>query len=261
MFLTTSERTNENLTARAKNAAQELGIPYVDRNKETLVSMQERLQDNCIVMGKTRMELYHFKKDSIREVPFFFHPNSANFRVKRLIRGESDPLIEVMELEAGMKVLDCTLGLASDSIVMSFAAGEDGKITGLEGNPYVAYIVASGLHSWKSGIPELDAAMKRIEVISSSHLEYLKSCEDGSFDIVYLDPMFEESIKESEGINALRDWAVYTELSDEVVEEAKRVAAKKVILKEHFRSPLFNKYGFRQIIRKSSKFHFGVLDK
>ena len=49
------------------------------------------------------------------------------FRVKRLMRGEHDPFVQATQLESGMTVLDCTLGMASDSIVASYMVGESGK--------------------------------------------------------------------------------------------------------------------------------------
>ncbi len=38
-----------------------------------------------------------------------------------------------------MTVLDCTLGMASDSIVASYVVGESGKVTGLEGVSMASY--------------------------------------------------------------------------------------------------------------------------
>ena len=62
-----------------------------------------------------------------------------------------------------MTVLDCTLGMASDSIVASYVVGESGKVTGLEGNEYMAYIMENGLKTWSSSVSEIDEAMQRIQ--------------------------------------------------------------------------------------------------
>ena len=71
--------------------------------------------------------------------------------------------------------------------------------------------------------------------------------------------MFTMELEESSGIRPIKS-IVSSGLSDEAVIEAKRVARKKVVLKDDFRSQRFSYFGFRQIIRKSSKFHFGVID-
>ncbi|MFZ7944193.1 hypothetical protein [Neobacillus sp. 19] len=108
-----------------------------------------------IVVGKDRVEL--FEKGST--LPFFFHPNSAMFRIKRLLSGENDPFADAAQLTEGMTILDCTLGLASDAIVASFLVGKGGHVTGLEGHKYLAYIVQEGLKvlgSWSANYERSD---------------------------------------------------------------------------------------------------------
>jgi 16S rRNA (guanine1516-N2)-methyltransferase len=43
--------------------------------------------------------------------------------------------------------------------------------------------------------------------------------------------------------------------------EALRVAKKRVVLKAHYRSPLFERYGFQRMTRPNIKFHYGVVEK
>ena len=91
-------------------------------------------------------------------------------------------------------------------------------------------------------------------------LTYLKSLEDDSFDIVYFDPMFSEPIESSAGIMPMRKWAVYSSLDENTIKEAKRIARSSVVLKEHFNSPLFTKFGFQVKKRPSAKFHYGTIE-
>jgi hypothetical protein len=72
--------------------------------------------------------------------------------------------------------------------------------------------------------------------------------------------MFEETV-DSSGIAPLRSFASYSDLTMDAVIEAKRIAKKRVVLKDHFRSERFVKFGFTQHIRKTSKFHFGTIEK
>ena len=159
----------------------------------------------------------------------FFHPNSAMFRVKRLMRGEHDPFVQATQLER-MTVLDCTLGMASDSIVASYVVGESGKVTGLEGNEYMAYIMENGLKTWSSSVSEIDEAMQNSSKANGAFF-ILAQCEDNSYDVVYFDPMFEETVIESDGIKGLKHFALYHDITDETIAEAKRVARKRVVLK------------------------------
>jgi hypothetical protein len=257
MFITTAGRTNQHMIDCARSIANDLNVHYVKRNKKSVQRLHEEMSDDCIVVGKNRLELYPNGENE----PFFFHPNSAMFRIKRLLNGEQDPFLDATRLEKGMKIVDCTLGLAADSIVASFAVGETGQVVGTEANQYLAYIVKEGLQHWDSGIIEMNESMKRIQIYHSYSYDFLKIQKDNSFDVVYFDPMFEEPVIESDGIKSLSRFAVHDDLNHLLINEALRVAKYRIVLKDHFRSERFEKYGFTAIKRKSSKFHFGILEK
>jgi Putative SAM-dependent methyltransferase len=256
VFVTTCGRANENVIKEALRIASELNIPYIERGKKSLIYQMEKQDQDCVMVGKERLELHKKNKD---EEPFFFHPNSASFRIKRLMRGEKDPMVEAAGLQQGMSFLDCTLGLASDSIIASHIVGPEGSIKGMEANKYIATIIAEGLKNWTSPLAELNEAMKRVEVSQGNFEHKLREYADQSMDVVYFDPMFEEGLTDSTGINPIRNWASYTRLTKEVIAEAKRVARYKVVMKNHYQSPLFEEHGFEVIKRPSAKFHFGVI--
>jgi len=257
MFVTTAGRTNEKMIEKAKMIADDLGVSYIPRHKQSVVQLQNKWNSACLVVGKNRLELY--EKGSAE--PFFFHPNSAMFRIKRLMQGDHDPFADAAGLKNGMSLLDCTLGLASDAIVASWIAGSEGKVTGIEGQPSLTYIVKEGLQTWDSGLSEMNEAMQRIEVENFKALDFLRRQPDASFDIVYFDPMFEESIVESVGIKALGRFALYTDLDEETIREAIRVAKHRVVLKDHYQTSRFETYGFNEMRRKTAKFHFGFIEK
>ena len=73
--------------------------------------------------------------------------------------------------------------------------------------------------------------------------------------------MFDESILESNGIRELTHLAAPHSLSENIIQEAKRVARKRVVLKDHFRSPRFEQFGFNVCKRKTAKFHYGFIEK
>ncbi|WP_419881132.1 class I SAM-dependent methyltransferase [Peribacillus sp. B-H-3] len=256
MFVTTPGRTDEESIAQAKLFAAEMGLSYVPRNKQSIRKLQEITSSDCLVLGKERYELYRLNE---RE-PFFFHPNLASIRIKRLEKGEQDAYLAAAGIAEGSEVLDCTLGLGSDAIVASYAAGAKGRITAIEENPYLSLLVEKGLSEWKTGSEKMDQAMKRIEVKTAPHLKVLEALPDNSYDVVYFDPMFEVAIKESSGIQALAFFASRHGLTRETVWEAKRVARKRVVLKDHYKSSRFNEFGFQTVQRKTSKFHFGFMD-
>ncbi|MED4888257.1 class I SAM-dependent methyltransferase [Lysinibacillus sp. FSL R7-0073] len=254
-IVTTAGRPDDESMALAAFACQTLGATFEPRKKRSVRKMSQAFQANIIVAGKNRYDYYAYGA----EEPFFFHPNSAAFRLKRIARGEAEPFLEAAQLQLGDTVLDCTLGLAADAMLAAYTVGEKGRIVGLEANPNVAFIVGQGMQTYDTTELPLTACMRQIEVVQSEAVRYLKTLPANAFDVVYMDPMFEEAIEESNNFEALRLAGEHVTLTDEWVQEAKRVARKRVVLKAHFRSEWFMKYDFQQYERVTAKFHYGVL--
>lgn len=192
---------------------------------------------------------------------FFFHPNLAQLRLKNLRLGQGDHLVEAMALAPGMRVLDATLGLATDATVASFAVGAEGKVTGLESSPLIAAVVSHGLKHFKAVNYPLQEAMRGIEVIHTDYLAYLKQTPDKTFDAVYFDPMFRHPFMASSHLNPLRSLADHRPVSGEAVREACRVAKRRVVLKESSHSEEFQRLGFTKIVGgRYSKIHYGIIE-
>lgn len=131
---------------------------------------------------------------------------------------------------------------------------------GVEGNRYIAFLLEKGLRSWDSANDEMNKAMRHIEVVHGNNYEFLKKQKSSSFDVVYFDPMFDTKIEESDGIKGLRMMALYSDITKETIEEAESVAKKRIVLKDHWKSTRFDTFGFSVYRRKTSKFHFGVIE-
>ena len=256
-LVTTAGRPDDISMALAHQACEELGIRFEPRNKRSVAKISQLFDANVIVAGKSRYEYYPKGANA----PFFFHPNSAAFRLKRVARGEGDPFLDACNLVEGATLLDCTLGMAADAMLAAFAVGESGKVVGLEADPNVAFIVRNGMITYDTTELPLTACMRGIHVVQSEAVAFLKEQPEDSFDVVYMDPMFEEIIEESNNFEALRAAGSHLELTKEWVEEALRVAKQRVVLKAHFRSTVFEEFGFERTVRLTSKFHYGVIVK
>jgi len=259
VILTTCLRPTEDVKIRRQQlfeTEQNIDFAVVERKKMSLPALHEQHQLPVLVVDKNRLEYYPSGTDS----SFFFHPSSAVFRIKQFDRDGHDPLIAIARLQEGMTVLDCTLGLGADAIIMSHAVGRSGQVTGIESNPVTALIVREGLRQWIEGYSPIVEAMRRINVQLTEHFTYLKQCTSNSVDVIYFDPMFEKTISESTHLDGLRQLANYEPLTEHVLAEAKRVARQRIVLKAHFESDLFERYGFERTKRKSSKLHYGVLE-
>ncbi|WP_245604675.1 class I SAM-dependent methyltransferase [Paucisalibacillus globulus] len=259
MIITTPGKSTSKIVGRAKKLANSYGLPYKERHGVSIQTMKNEYRDDIVIVENNRIVISPLNS----EKEMFYHPNLALIRAKRIMnegKGGQEPLISIAKLKEGMSFLDCTLGLASDSIIASLIVGPTGKVTGIEGNQLLYFLTHVGLATFTSGIEGFDAALRRIDVIHQEHLNYLRECKTDSFDVVYLDPMFNKSIDTSDGINIIREEAWRTDFSDELIQEAKRVARARVVLKDDWKSTRFARFGFTQYKRKSSSFHYGILE-
>ncbi|MGN8646966.1 class I SAM-dependent methyltransferase [Gracilibacillus sp. HCP3S3_G5_1] len=256
MIITTAGRVTPQLIQAAQRLSDMYNVPYVERNGRSIETLKGIHQADIIVTGKDRLFISPLNEHN----KLFFHPNMAMIRAKRLLMKEEDPFVSAAKLKNGMSLLDCTLGFASDSLIASLVVGSNGLVIGLEASKAVYIVVNEGLKTFNSPIEKINQAMRRIKIKHVQHLQYLQQQKSNAFDVVYFDPMFPEAINSASGFNPIRANALGDDLTAEVIEEAKRVARQRVVLKDHWRSDRFVRYGFIQFKRKTSLFHYGVIE-
>lgn len=248
MIITTSYDPDNNLINRTNSFANEVGAKYIARGKKSLTKLMfEQSTEELIVVDKEHINYYNTNSKQ----PFFFHPSIAILRINRIKQGDNDLMVQIANLKPGDSFLDCTLGMATDSLVASYTVGPTGRVVGLESQPIIAALVRDGLNKGWHSDKGIDIAMKHIEVQSASHYEYLKKLPDNCFDIIYFDPMFRSGITKSAPFNPIRGLANHSPITDETIKEAKRVAKRKIILKESVISNEFERLGFTPHIRSS----------
>ncbi len=246
IVITTSLGQNPRLIEEALLLSQKTGYPFIERRKQSVKSFLKDY-DGVILIYNTKMVLVNQDGSELT-----FHPDTAMLRLK----SSHDALLSLLGTES-LEILDTTMGLASDSLVMA-SAGH--KVKALESQPLIHLIVSHGLATYTSGNAALDAAMRSIQTDCCYSLDYLKKQPDQSLDIIYCDPMFTETITESENLSGLKPLANYGPITDEFVSEAKRVAKKKIIIKAHFRDSVFERFGFERQVRSNQKFHYGLIN-
>ena len=247
MIITTSPSPSEGLMYRAIHLAKSSGGRFYERRRLPVSELFELSIDGLVlILTEKELRLYNKHSDN-PDYPFTYHPSMAYVKLKGMLNGQQEPLITYSQCHKGDFVLDCTAGLASDSLLFSLAVGESGKVVSLESELPLYTIVSEGLKLYQSPIKEIEAAMRRIQMINESHDSYIKTLPDKSFDIVYFDPMFRQPLHDSQGIKPLRAVANHNPLANETIQEAKRVARKCVLLKEHAGSAEFHRLGFEPI--------------
>ena len=250
-IVTTERKSRESNLKLAREVSKKYLIEFRPRNQEPIEKMLESA-DGIFVAKKNSLRFYSSQGE------IFFHPNLAHVRIKNLNLGLPDRMIEAMQLKPGMTVLDCTLGLGSDSIVASYVSKN--RVIGLESSKVLSVIVKQGLHDFSNESTAIIEAMHRIEVVNQDHLEFLRSLPRKSFDVVYFDPMFRHPILTSQPMNALRSFTNPNALSEEVINLARNAARHRVVLKENSRSEEFNRLGFEMSMTgKYSSIAYGFI--
>ena len=237
--------------------AAESGATYTPRRDRSLARLlADEEADLVIVWEDEGPVLYQGEEE------FFYHPSMGKNRVSRLRNGQSDPMVEAMDLRPGMEVLDCTLGLGSDALVASYVTGENGRVVGVDSSPLITAVVRWGIRKYAQGPVWLKQALERIEIICRDHLELLQELPDQSFDIVYFDPMFRHPIQASQPISPLRQLANHDPLNPRALAEAFRVCRRRVVVKERVRDDEFERLGLKRITGgKHSTIAFGILER
>ncbi len=254
IFVTTSHDANEYQIEQAKQLAAELCVPYISRRRNP--TLMERLEDDyCYVVEKDRIVVKW--KGGI----LFFHPSTAKVRMRNIKNGLKDHLIESLNPVGDETVLDTTMGLGSEAILMA-AFLPNGKVVGLEASIPIYIVVREGLKRFAAKEDWINEAMKRIEVLNVDFRSYIQNLPDNSYDVVYCDPMFENPVFESSSMNPLRLFAKYDTVTQKDVDQMLRVARKRVILKTHIMDSLFDRVRVDKITgSRKSKVFYGVIEK
>lgn len=256
LVVTTIQKPTHEVSCEAAKIAEQLGVLLVTRDKYSLPAIRESYGvSNILVMSKAG-PIVHTPGGE-----YFFHLSMAELRIKNLINGNPDHMTAAMDLKAGMKVLDCTLGLATDAIVASYVVGAEGTVLGLESSPVISAVTGLGLQHYRSDNAALTAALRRVAVENADYNEYLVSVPDKSFDIVFFDPMFRVPISTSSNLKPVRFLADRRPVRSEAVQEACRVAKHRVVFKEAQNSPEFARLHFTSVIGgKYSSIHYGIIE-
>jgi len=165
------------------------------------------------------------------------------------------------------------MGLGVDTLIASWTVGAEGKVLALESSPLIFTLVTEGLENMKNRVfpltthslkkqawNELSQAATYIKTIHTDHLEYLKSLPDSSLDVIYFDPMFRLPRTKSSAMQPIKTWSDPNPIKKETIDQALRVAKRRVVLKERKNSPEFSELGFQTILEnKYSPIDFGII--
>ena len=183
----------------------------------------------------------------------------AKLRILALAQGKHDILVDALQLKSGACVLDCTCGLGADAIVASCKVGATGRVRTLEASPLLALLVEHGMASYAlDDPPDLAPAMRRVEVLNADYADYLRREANNAWDVVYFDPMFSETIADAQGLDLVRCLAWVGGPSPADLGEARRVARRRVVMKDRRPGRALARLGFAKV-EESRRVCYGVL--
>jgi 16S rRNA (guanine1516-N2)-methyltransferase len=107
----------------------------------------------------------------------------------------SNPLLRALEPKPGQTIVDATLGLASDALVI---ASTGARVVGIEADPLLYSLAERGLAELAAEVP---AAAAIDLCLGASEIELAKL---DPVDAVYIDPMFDEPRRAAVGFELLR---------------------------------------------------------
>lgn len=256
VIVTTINKPDPLVAEYARTLSARLDAPLVERSGRSLAALRAEYGTDTVLVAAKAGPVVHTPGGE-----YFFHLSMAELRINNLRDGNHDHMVAAMNLLPGMSVLDCTLGLATDAIVASYAAGEGGRVVGLESSPLIAAIAANGLTGFTGDRPEINAALRRITVVSADYNDYIATLPSASFDVVYFDPMFRSPVSTSSSMKPIRHLADHRPVSIAALAAARRVARRRVVLKEASGSREFARLGFATVVGgKYSSVHYGVLE-
>ncbi len=257
-IVTTALSESPELISRALLVSQKINFPYIGRNNKGIKKLAKEYGVTGVFVVSGKRISFHLENSE-----FFFHPGMAKLRIMEMLKGKTDQMVKSMDICPGDAILDCTLGLGSDALVASYAAGPDGTVTGLESSPVIELLVREGLAEMRDeSKARMIRAAERITTKNSHHLEFLTNTPEGTYDTVYFDPMFRHGIKGSPAMDAMRPLTEYSPLSCIVLQEALRVCRKRVVIKEKKGSTEFERLGIHRVGGgKYSPVAFGIIIK
>jgi Protein of unknown function (DUF548). len=156
-------------------------------------------------------------------------------------------------------VLDATAGMGADAFVLATLGC---KVTLLERSPVVQLLLEDGLRRAlsyaESEDPELETILRRMTLIKSDSLAYLRALPEDSTQVVFLDPMFPERKKSAEVKKEMKSFHSLVgkdEDADALLALALRVANNRVVVKRPKLAPFLAEQepGY-QLVGKSGRF-------
>lgn len=227
----------------------------ITRKKHTIKQLFETSDARLLVVLHTGIVLYTNANNKI-----FYHENTTRVKLKAYEKQDyTPPLIQLVKdgRESPNVIIDATCGMANDLILMA-RVFPDCTFYAFEYDFFIHFAIKWGVWFHYREINKQLSLIDSIQFIYGSvtaHPNLFNAAQ-----IVYLDPMYEQTI-ETSNIATLANFVDNSEEANQhLLDEIMNSFQGRLILRAHYKSPLFHKYPFEKVIQKRSKTHFGYID-
>lgn len=228
LYVVPSLKAKGQALIEAKEWADSIGAIYARRQKRTTAELRRDYGDQFLVYAAQGPKL--FRPDGTH----LFSLNMAQLRIDHLRKGQTDHFLEAIDAGQMTSFLDCTCGFGADSIVASFALSPKATVTALEVSPLMAAVTGWGFSHFVHEAADVTAALRRITLYCCDYRDFLQSLPDRSYDVIYLDPMFDKPILTSCQFQPVRDILEHHQLTHEDIVLALRKARHRVVVKGRY---------------------------
>lgn len=200
------------------------------------------------------LRLFVQDKDGVRgplSVDFLSGPVFYRYLKDRRI---SQPLARAAGIKKGVRptICDVTAGFGADSFVL---ASLGCRVTMIERSPIIGALLDDGIRRALShpGIREVLA--ERVSLHVQEAVSFLRSAQQ-AYDTIYMDPMYPQQKKSAlnkQEMRLLRRLVGDDKDSDLLLQEARKHAVKRVVVKRPAGAPFLEKPSF-SVTAKSSRF-------
>ena len=256
-LISTSSKTNAYLIEQAKELSQLLQMPYVPRKHQSV----EELLDAHHCAGALVVTKEGPSFVTKEGIPHQFHLSMAHLRLLEIDCGHTDHLLRAIGYETATSVLDCTAGLGADSAIISYGCPQLTRHTAIEGHPILGYITNYGFRHFQHKNPSVSEALRRIQLVICNYQDFLKHIEPNRYDVIYLDPMFENPVYESPQFQQWRGHLLESKIHPDIVELGLE-KSKRLVIKERKGSRLFKDIPPTEMVGgKYSSIAYGIYER
>ena len=103
------------------------------------------------------------------------------------------------------------------------------------------------------------ARYRRVEVARADYGNFLRGEADDAWDVVYFDPMFATTVAAARGLDMIRRLARAGGPTSADIDQARRVARRRVVMKDRLPGPELERLGFTAI-HQGRRVCYGALD-